>query len=68
MYRTVREVSEEFGVSVTSISAKLKKKGLKKIAGLYWIDDATYEWLKSRRGKVGRPWNQDIYNTDPKKD
>ncbi len=63
MYRTVREVAEEFNVSVASISAKLKKKGLKKTAGLYRIDDETYEWLKSRKGKVGRPWNTDIYNS-----
>lgn len=62
MVRTVKEVAEEFGVSVASISAKLKKKGLKKIAGMYQIDEDTYRWLKARRGQVGRPWNTDIYS------
>ncbi len=61
MYRTVRDIADEMGVSVASISAKLKKKGLKKTNGRYRVDEATYSWLKERRGKSGRPWNVDIY-------
>ena len=55
MVRSVKDVAQEFGVSVASISAKLKKKGLKKMGGRYMIDDKTYEWLLSRKGQVGRP-------------
>lgn len=55
MVRTVKEVAAEFGVSVASVSAKLKKKGITKVGGRYVIDDKTYAWLLSRKGKVGRP-------------
>lgn len=55
MVRTVKDVAAEFGVSVASISAKLKKKGIKKVGGRYVIDDKIYSWLLSRKGQVGRP-------------
>ncbi len=53
--RTVKEVASELGVSGASISAKLKKKGVKKINGAYVIDEELYAWLLERKGKVGRP-------------
>lgn len=55
MIRSVKDVAMEFGVSVASVSAKLKKKGVKKVGGRYVIDDKTYDWLLSRKGRVGRP-------------
>ena len=55
MVRTVKDVAAEFGVSVASVSAKLKKRGVKKIGGRYVIDENTYTWLLSRNGQVGRP-------------
>ncbi len=55
MVRTVKDVAAEFGVSVASVSAKLKKRGVKKIGGRYVIDENTYTWLLSRKGQVGRP-------------
>jgi hypothetical protein len=33
----------------------LKKMGIEKAGGVYLIDDATMEILRSRRGKRGRP-------------
>lgn len=55
MIRSVKDVAMEFGVSVASVSAKLKKRGVKKVGGRYLIDDNTYIWLLSRKGQVGRP-------------
>lgn len=55
MLRTIKEVAKEFNVSGASISAKLKRKGVKKVSGKYLIDDDLYQWLIERKDQVGRP-------------
>lgn len=55
MLRTIKEVAKEFNVSGASISAKLKRIGVKKVRGKYLIDDDLYQWLIERKDQVGRP-------------
>lgn len=52
---TATQAAEELGVTPTWIGVALKKLGKEKAGGIYLIDEETMEYLRSRKGKRGRP-------------
>lgn len=52
--KTVEEVAKELGRTKPAITIALKNMGYQKIAGVYLIDDKTFEILKASKG-AGRP-------------
>lgn len=52
---TVTQASEELGLSTTWIGVTMKKLGKQKTGSIYLIDEETMEYLRSRKGKAGRP-------------
>lgn len=54
--RTVAQAAKELGITTVSVSSMLKRLGKEKIGGIYLIDQETFEYLESRKGKRGRPF------------
>ncbi len=52
---TATQAAEELGVTPTWVGVALKKMGKEKAGGVYLIDEETMEYLRSRKGKRGRP-------------
>jgi hypothetical protein len=54
-FKTVEQTAQELGKAKNSITAALRKLGVKKTAGVYLITPEIMEKLKTGGGKAGRP-------------
>lgn len=55
-YKTVAQAAKELGLTPAAVSSMLKRLGKEKTGGIYLIDPETFDYLKSRKGKRGRPF------------